>query len=157
VLQRLFVDRRFRLNGVRIRLNGKTPLIEQVEHYGCLQIRAVRWARWGTLAIFGVLALLFLNSALYSAWAAGGPPAQFKAAWEHRALQQFCRAMAFVLFASTVFCSLTLPLRIRPLRLIVAVLGVALLLVPAAHEFMLVDACLDSGGRWGGATFVCER
>lgn len=122
-----------------------------------LAVRAVRWVRWGALVLFGAAALVFLNSALYSAWVAGGPPAQFKAAWEHRALQQLCRAFAFVLFAVSAFWSLTVPLRVRPLTLLVLLVGLAVLLVPATRELMLIDACLDSGGRWGGATFVCER
>jgi hypothetical protein len=119
--------------------------------------RAFRVARWAALAGFGGAALLFLNSALFSGWVAGGPPTQYKEAWEHRALQQLCRAVAFALFAGVAFRWLVPPLRFRPLLAVLTVAALAVLVVPSAREFMLVDACLDSGGRWATVAFVCER
>lgn len=35
-------------------------------------------------------------------------------------------------------------------------LGLALLLWPQVRRFFLVDACLDSGGRWNSHQAACE-
>lgn len=119
--------------------------------------RALGVARWLVTIAFVALSLIFLNSALGSAWIAAGPPTQFKAAWEHRALEHLLRSVAFALFALAAFRGLAAPPGVRPIVLLAVIAALALLCVAPAREFMLVDACLDRGGRWAQMSFVCER
>ncbi len=57
----------------------------------------IRMARWRALLAGLALALIYLNSAAYRAWAGGGPPTTIREAWMHRAFAHLCYAVAAVL------------------------------------------------------------
>src|SRR5579872_869252 len=106
-----------------------------------------RWFLGGALVIVGVL---YLNSAAYSAWAAGGPPTHYPHAWLHRAALHFGYAIAALCAAAVVIFFLGGPTtRVR--RTIAAVLiaiAIAGLVVPRAIH-TTADA-QPSNHRWRG-------
>ena len=60
-------------------------------------------ARWVALLVCVALALLYLNSAAYSAWLSGGPPTAIPQAWAHRALAHLCYSVAALLVGLALF------------------------------------------------------
>ena len=116
--------------------------------------RAVRW----TALFAGVtLALVYLNSAAYSAWAGGGPPTSIREAWMHRAFSHLCYAGAAVVSGLTLFRVIRRPLRLDRAALALVVLTTVLLAAPDVRRFLLMGHCLDSGGHWDAAAFRCQR
>jgi hypothetical protein len=116
-----------------------------------------RVARWGALVVCLALAVLYLNSAAYSAWAGAGPPTTIRDAWMDRALAHLCYAAAAVLGGFTLFRVTRRPPRLDRSALALLVLSVVFIAAPHARRFLLVDRCLDSGGRWDAAAFRCRR
>jgi hypothetical protein len=115
-----------------------------------------RTARWAALLTGLALALVYLNSAAYSAWAGGGPPTSIREAWMHRAFAHLCYAVAAVLGGFTLFRVIRAP-RLDRAALTLLALAVVFIAAPQVRRFLLVDRCLDSGGRWDAAAFRCQR
>jgi len=44
-----------------------------------------------------------------------------------------------------------------PLTIALGVGAITLFVIPQIREFLLIDACLDSGGRWAEREFQCHR
>ncbi len=115
--------------------------------------------RW--IALLGLIGfgLLYLNSTVFSLWAAGGPPTEVPNAWLHRALVHF--GISVALFATGVFLfKLLKPGFSSKGKKIVYVWFVIMAIAigyPPTKEFILVDACLDSGGKWSEKHFDCQR
>jgi hypothetical protein len=113
----------------------------------------VRW----TLLVSGFLvALLYLNSAAYNAWASGVPPRTIPAWWLHRAAAHLCYAGVSLATGLAAFLAIRAG-RLTRASLVVAALAAGLLATPYVRELWLVDACLDSGGRWNASAFACEK
>jgi uncharacterized BrkB/YihY/UPF0761 family membrane protein len=113
--------------------------------------------RWGLSAIFVTCGLLFLNDAVFSLWAAGGPPTEHKSGWERRAVGSFLLFFACILGGIAVFRAvprLPTPGRVAWLA---AGAAVAFAVAPWVVRQAQIDNCLDSGGRWGYSTLECER
>ncbi len=116
-----------------------------------------RAGRWAALLAGGALALVYLNSAAYSAWAGGGPPTTIRDAWMHRAFAHLCYAVAAALGGILLFRVIRRPPRLDRAALVLAVLALVVIAAPHARRFLLVNRCLDSGGRWDAAAFRCQR
>lgn len=116
-----------------------------------------RASRWAALLAGVALALVYLNSAAYSAWAGGGPPTTIRDAWLHRALVHLCYGVAAAFGGIILFRVIHRPPRLDRAALALVVLALVLIAAPHAKRFLLVDRCLDSGGRWDAAAFRCQR
>ena len=114
-------------------------------------------ARWAVLLAAVTLAVLYLNSAAYSAWAGGGPPTTIREAWMQRALADLCYALATTLGGLALFRTIRRTPRLDRVVVVLTVLALVLLAAPRARRFLLVDHCLDAGGRWDDAAFRCQR
>ncbi len=116
---------------------------------------AHRVGRWAALAACILVAMLYLNSAAYSAWLSSGPRTDVPAWWLHRSFAHLCFAGVALALGVAVF------LAFRALRVtrasIVPAVALLLLVMPRVRSFLLVDRCLDSGGRWDAATFSCKH
>lgn len=124
---------------------------------GVERSRLRRLAAWVTLLVGIVVALLYLNGAAYSAWAASGPPSEVPQAWLHRAFTHLCFAVAALLVGSAAFRTIRgLPHVDRPSLWLALVAALALVSL-RVRLFILVDDCLNLGGRWNQASFSCEK
>jgi hypothetical protein len=110
---------------------------------------------WLVLGVGIVVAALYLNSAAYSAWVAGGPPNAYPESWAQRALVHLCAAGAFVCGAVAVFRGVRSFPRIGALTISLGLVALLLLGVGEVREFFLVDSCLDRGGSWNHEEFKC--
>jgi hypothetical protein len=119
----------------------------------------IRAARWAALLGGVALALVYLNSAAFSAWAGTGPPPTnaFREAWMHRAFAHLCYGGAAALGGASLFRVMQRPLRLDRVVLALTVLVVLLLAAPRIRLFVFVEPCLHSEGRWDDATFRCLR
>lgn len=88
-----------------------------------------RWFLGGALVIVGVL---YLNSAAYSAWAAGGPPTHYPHAWLRRAALHLGYAIAAFCAGAVVTLLLRRPTtRVRrTLAALLIAVAIACLAVP---------------------------
>ncbi len=109
------------------------------------------------LLCFVLLALRFVMSALFSAWMSGGPPNPYPLGWMRRAWAHMSFAGAVVFLGWGAF--LTIRRFPSPGRLACALLLVGLLLVAAPYggRFILIDWCLDEGGRWNAEAIQCDK
>lgn len=104
--------------------------------------------RW-TLLIGGIVwGLLQLNGALFAAWVSGGPPNPNPEAWLFVAGNRLCWAAASFLAAGGLFLLLRRGHRPRRYAFVALVLAGLLAVFPRVREFVVSDACIDSGGRW---------
>jgi hypothetical protein len=74
-----------------------------------------------------------------------------------RAFAHVCYAGAAVLIGCAVFRAIRRLPRSDRLGLVLALFALAAVAAPRIRQFILVDGCLDAGGRWDGAAFRCER
>ena len=106
-----------------------------------------RWCVGGALVTIGVLSL---NSAAYSAWAAGGPPTHYPHAWLHQAALHLGYAIAAFCAAAVVIFFLrgtTSRVRRTIAALLIAVAIAGLALPRVMHT--TADA-QPSNNRWRG-------
>ena len=75
---------------------------------------AVVVARWVTLLAFIALGFVYLNSAAFSAWVAGGPPTTVRDVWLHRTFAHLCYAVGAVLGGVVLFRCIRRPRSFRP-------------------------------------------
>jgi hypothetical protein len=116
----------------------------------------VRWFLFlGILA----LALLYLNSALFSSWVAGGPPNKNPQAWEVRALRHL--GFSISLLATGVMFLIGLKTnynwRKSKYKYIWVLILVVCLGYPKAIELLLINRCISSGGQWNAEYFECRK
>ena len=114
-------------------------------------------ARWAVLASAIVVAAFYLNSAAYSAWVSGGPPNNYPDAWAQRALIQLCFSIAVLLGGIVAFRLISSFPKIGRISLVLGSLALIVVGIPYGREFLDSDRCLDSGGRWNGPSYRCER
>ncbi len=119
-------------------------------------MRAVSVVRWVALVAGVSVAVLYLNSALFSAWVSGGPPTPVPLAWRNSAFTHLCYSAAALLIAFAFFRGIRAVPRLDRIALVLLILGMGAVAAPHVREFFLVDRCLDAGGRWNAARFICE-
>jgi hypothetical protein len=111
--------------------------------------------RWAVLCAFIVLALLHLNSSIYSAWMSVGPPNPNSLGWSRRALGHLGFSLAALCFGVGLFKGIrTFPLATKGAAVFI-VLAAILALGPYIGRFVLMDKCLDHGQSWNGETLQC--
>jgi hypothetical protein len=112
---------------------------------------------WFALCGLGLYALVLLNSAMFSAWMSGGPPNPYPEGWALRAKAQYIWAAASALAAVGVFIVVRrYPAVGAPTWLVLVAAGV-LAATPLVTREVLIDQCLDHGGRWNYGRLQCER
>lgn len=119
--------------------------------------RARTVLRWALLILGIGLALAYLNSAAFSAWVSGGPQTPYPEAWLRRAFAHACHGLAALLVGLSLFGLLRVACRRRVSWFFLFAAGLAAVLAPQVRGFLLVDRCLDSGGRWDSATLRCQK
>jgi len=113
--------------------------------------------RWCVLLAFVCLALLYLNSAVYSAWVSGGPPNPYPIGWSRRALGHFSFSAAALFIGIGLFRGiLTFP-KVGRGALMLLAMGLSLIAAPYIGRFVLSDRCLDQGGSWSNQTIQCSN
>jgi peptidoglycan/LPS O-acetylase OafA/YrhL len=113
--------------------------------------------RWVLPALAVIAGCFFLTDAFFSAWNAGGLPGEHKVGRERRSLGSLSLSLAcFALVAFLFRAVMRLP---RPglLAWLLAAIAVVLALAPFVAREVIVDSCLDSGGRWNQVTVECEH
>lgn len=103
------------------------------------------------------MAALYLNSAFFSAWVSGGPPTPYPEAWAQRSLVHLSLAGSLLLGGMAAFRAIGSFPNFGGVTISLAMLALLILGAPHFHAFLHSDACLDSGGRWNGVEFKCER
>lgn len=112
--------------------------------------------RWLVLTAFIIVALLYLNSAIYSAWVSGGPPNPNPIGWSRRAIGHLCFALAAVSFGLGLFKGIqTFPGATKGSAAFI-VLGALLIIGPYIGRLELSDSCMDRGGSWNRGTLQCS-
>ena len=114
-----------------------------------------RLLRWLVLIAFIIVALLYLNSSIYSAWVSGGPPNPDPLGWSRRATGHLCFALATLFFGVGLFKGINTFPRATKGAAAFIVLGSLLALSPYIGRFALIDKCLDRGGSWNRETIQC--
>lgn len=124
-------------------------------HTACSSFRSA--LSWLVLGMAAVLSLWLLNGAAFSAWMSGGPPNPYPDGWVMRSQAQLAWSTAIALGGIASFRMLREFPTVR--RLTLALLGASAVLavLPTAVEFLEIDRCLDSGGRWSYEGLRCER
>ena len=112
--------------------------------------------KWLVLIAFIMVALLYLNSYIYSAWVSGGPPNQYPLGWFRRAIGHLCFALASLSFGLGLFKGIQVFPRATNGAAAFIVLGAFLVLSPYIGRFVLIDKCLDRGGSWKRETLQCS-
>ena len=108
------------------------------------------------LLLVGIgLSLVYLNSAVYSAWAAGGPPTDNPEGWMFRAVNHFALALAFLSAGIASFLLLRRPI-LRGPGLFVLVISMALALVPTARKLAASHGCSAAGESWSAEELRCR-
>ena len=115
-----------------------------------------RLIKWLVLGAFIVVALLYLNSSIYSAWVSGGLPNPYPPGWSRRAIGHLCFAMASISFGLGLFKGIQTFPRATNGTAVFIVLGALLVLSPYIGRFVLIDSCLDRGGSWNRETLQCS-
>lgn len=116
-------------------------------------------ARWLFLICFLAWGLVCLNSAAFSAWVSGGPPTDYPRAWAQRALVHLGYGISSIATGCFLFVALRPGYNFRKSTmkwLWLILVGVSLG-YPKVREFMLIDKCLDAGGRWDKTHFECTK
>ena len=124
---------------------------EQSKHIGRIVIR------WGALSGGIIMAALYLNSSIHSAWVSGGSANEYPEAWAHRAFMHVCFSGAFLFLGVAIFRIAGSFPRVGSLSRGFALVALLLGVTPYARAFLDQDRCLDAGGRWNHAEYRCER
>ena len=115
-----------------------------------------RLIKWLVLIAFIIVALLYLNSFIYSAWVSGGPPNPYTLGWSRRATGHLCFALASLSFGLGLFKGVQTFPRATAGTAAFIVLAALLALSPYIGRFVLIDTCLDRGGSWSRGSLQCS-
>ena len=129
--------------------------LAKIQHIGLLR----RIVRWGILIILIILGLIYLNSSVFSIWAANGPPCEIPKTYMNRALIHFCYSVSSTFTGIIIFVALKAGLKINKSILfkVWLITIITLIAYPQVREFYLVDSCHDSGGSWNKKYFECNH
>lgn len=112
--------------------------------------------RWLVLGAFIILALLYLNSSIYSAWVSGGPPNPYPLGWSRRALGHLGFSLAALFFGIGLFKGIRTFPRSTNSSAAFIVLAAIIALSPYIGRFVLMDKCLDRGESWNREAIQCS-
>lgn len=87
----------------------------------------------------------------------GGPPTPFPQGWASRAHAQLAYAGAIALGGIGAFRAIREAPSLSRITILLLVACLLLGVWPSASEFVQIDRCLDSGGRWNYAGLQCEH
>ena len=93
-------------------------------------------ARWGFLAAFVCLSLMYLNSALYSAWASFGPPTPYPLVWARRAAEHLSFSGASLFAGLGLFFVIRTFPKFKSLGIIFLLLAISLVIAPLVGRFV---------------------
>lgn len=121
--------------------------------------KAKELLRWSLLIACIAFGLLYLNGAVGSWWASWGPPNNYPKAWEQHAIVWLGFSAALFFTGPMLFFALERDFEFKKsIYKFVWLIGVvAALAYPKMREFLLVDGCLDSGGKWSAIYFECKH
>jgi len=119
--------------------------------------RPRRALSWLALVSLGAIALLLLNSALFSAWMLGGPPNPYADGWALRSLALLVWALTAAFGAAALFNAIRRATHVGKASVIVLAACMTLAAVPFIAREVLIDKCLDTGGRWSAQALACVR
>ena len=111
--------------------------------------------RWSLLLAAIVLFLIYLNSAAYRAWLAGGPPTPNPEGWLFSAGNYLSWALAFLSAGIGFFLLIGRLPALSKVAVAFLLLSIVLAVVPSAREFLAKDSCLDAGGKWSARELRC--
>ena len=116
----------------------------------------IRWLLFAGLIVWGSM---HLNNAFFSILAAGGPHTRHPHTWSQKALVHFGYSVG--LFATSIMALIGLKTdynwRKSKYKYIWLILLLLSLGYPKAREWILIDKCLDSGGKWNIEYFECRK
>ena len=143
--------------GIRYRLM-KSRLASNVRHMNDTAQSSVfrRSIKWLVLIALIIVALLNLNSSIYSAWVSGGSPNPYALGWSRRAIGHLFFALAALSFGLGLFKGIQTFPRATNGTAVFIVLGALLALSPYIGRFVVIDSCLDRGGSWNCETLQCS-
>lgn len=136
------------------------PEYRDAEHEYEIQLPKPGWLRIlrRLLLLLSVgLGLVFLNDAVFSGWVAGGPPGDHELGWGRRSLGSLCFALASLLAGAFLIRALSGRPRPGLGTWSLAVAAILLGLAPFVAREILIDSCLDRGGRWNASLIECEQ
>jgi len=119
--------------------------------------RSMAFLRWAILLGCIALGLLYLNSAVFSAWVAGGPPTDYPESWLHRAVLRFCIAVALFLVGTAAFRWISRLPSIDRWSVALFLIAGVVLSIPLVREHMVANSCVNSGGQWDRPEFRCKK
>ena len=122
-----------------------------------MRVSLRRLLGWAALLSLSSVALLLLNGAAFSAWMSGGPPNPYPQGWALRSQALFCWSLSAALAAAFGFLSIRRYPDIGVRVWLTLAAGVVLAVTPLVAREIIIDKCLDSGGRWSAASLQCER
>ena len=116
-------------------------------------------ARWVLLLGLIGLGLLYLNGAMFAVKMTYGPPTDYPNVWAHVGWKRLGYGFTLIALAVIFFLALRKGFRVKKSKtiIILVVLIVVVLALPYARRELLIDKCLDLGGRWDGQYYVCEK
>lgn len=112
-------------------------------------------SRWFVLASAIAVSLIYLNSAVYRAWLAGGPPNSNPEGWLFSSVNYLCIAGAFALGGVALFTIIGQLPSLSKKAIVLLVIAAFVGIIPFAREFVARDACLDGGGQWSNSELRC--
>ena len=115
-------------------------------------------AKWLALIVCIVFGLLYLNGAASSWWLSWGPPTDYPKLWEHQSIKRLGYSLTLIATGFMLFIALKENFKFKEsiFKYIWLLVISVSLLYPSVREFVLIDGCLDSGGKWSGKYFVCN-
>lgn len=111
--------------------------------------------RWLLLLVGIAMFLLYLKSAAYRAWLAGGPPTPNPEGWLFSAWNYLSWSLAFLSSGIGVFLALGGRPKLIRVGIALLALAIAFWALPHIRGFVAKDACLDAGGKWIGKELRC--
>jgi len=113
--------------------------------------------RWFLLITFVIFGLLYLNGAASSWWLSWGPPTDYPEAWEQQAIKRLSISLILLFTGPMIFVALKDEFSYKKSRYIYiwVVIILASVSYPKSREWLLIDTCLDSGGKWEHKYFKC--
>ena len=114
--------------------------------------------RWSILIIALAGGLFLLNSAFFCAWVSGGPPNEYPKAWLHQSYVYFGYSGALI--ATGIMSFVGLREQFNWKKSIVFYLWITFIIYslagPIIRKQIMIDKCLDAGGKWDKSHFVCQ-
>lgn len=111
--------------------------------------------RWSLLLVGIALFLLYLKSAVYRAWLAGGPPTPNHEGWLFSAGNFLSWALAFLGAGIGLFVLVEKLPSISRVAVVLLIIAIIMGIFPSAREFVEADICLDAGGKWSASELRC--